>query len=154
MLNGLVKIMDDPTRNTLAHLSRCGFHRLKNESDPPRQVCLPRTARAALANYLSIVVFRDNQNCFSSAAAQSEAGQTIPKRLKSLLDAFNTDAAVLEVPASAEFASAEPRGHLAVRPSRRAATACAATAPKVFTLVVQSPRGRAAAQPPRGSLAV
>jgi hypothetical protein len=131
MLNGLVKSMDIPTRNTLAHLSRRGFHPLKNESDAPRQVCLPRTARAVLANYLSIIVFSDNQYLFSSAAAQSEAEETIPKRLKSLL--FNeTDAAVLQVPAIAEFGERRASsGHTAILTCGR--------------LVAQPPR----AQPPR-----
>jgi hypothetical protein len=47
------------------------------------------------------MVFRDHQSLFPSAATQLEAEETIPKRPKSLLDAFNdTDAAVLDVAAA------------------------------------------------------
>jgi hypothetical protein len=50
---------------------------MKNESDSPRQVCLPCTSRAELTIYLKSKVLCENQYRVPSAAARSEAEKTI-----------------------------------------------------------------------------
>jgi hypothetical protein len=64
-----------------------------HRSDPPREVRLACTARAALA-FKSDILFLVNLSVFPSAAARSEAEETIPKIPRRLLDAFNRTYAV------------------------------------------------------------